>query len=315
MPFAVNQSSSVSELKGTLFLMAGAFMISFSAVFVKLVQVGPTTAGVYRTLFGGIILAGMALARRESWWQGWPAFGLTFLGGIFFTFDLTCWHRSVHLVGPGLSTILANFQVFFLAGVGILVLREKAGLRLLVAIPLAMAGLGFLMGLHRGIPSQAHQLGVFFGVLTAMAYASYILTLRKLHSLERRPSVLVNMAIASLTTAGLMAAETVFTGEGLAIPDGSSWAWLVTYGVLGQVLGWVFISRGLPSTPASRAGLVLLLQPTLSFIWDILFFKRPTDALELLGAVLAVAGIYLGTVRAARPLPGGQEHVITGNGK
>ena len=315
MPFAINHPYPISELKGTLFLMAGAFMISFSAVFVKLVQVGPTTAGVYRTLFGGIILAGMALARGEKWWRGWPAFGLTFLGGVFFAFDLSFWHRSVHLVGPGLSTILANFQVFFLAGVGILVLKEKAGLRLLVAIPLAMAGLGLLMGLHRGLPSQAHQMGVFLGVLTAMAYASYILSLRKLHSLKRRPSVLVNMAIVSLITAGLMAAETVFTGEELYIPDAASWTWLVTYGIFGQVLGWVFISRGLPSTPASRAGLVLLLQPTLSFIWDMLFFKRSTDAPELLGAVLAVAGIYLGTVRMGRPLPGGKGRVITGNDK
>ncbi|MCX6832762.1 MAG: hypothetical protein NT028_11655 [candidate division Zixibacteria bacterium] len=46
---------------------------------------------------------------------------------------------------------------------------------------------------------------------------------------------------------------------------------------------------------ASRVGLILLLQPTLAFVWDVLFFKRPTTELEGVGAVIALAAIYLGT--------------------
>jgi len=41
---------------GLIQLIAGATIISFSAVFVKLVHVGPTMAGFYRVLFGGLIL-------------------------------------------------------------------------------------------------------------------------------------------------------------------------------------------------------------------------------------------------------------------
>ena len=38
-------------------LFAGALMISFSPVFVKLTSVAPTTSGFYRVLFAGIVLA------------------------------------------------------------------------------------------------------------------------------------------------------------------------------------------------------------------------------------------------------------------
>jgi drug/metabolite transporter (DMT)-like permease len=62
------------------------------------------------------------------------------------------------------------------------------------------------------------------------------------------------------------------------------------------VVGWLLISRGIPHVEAGRAGLVLLLQPSLAFVWDILFFGRPTDALDVAGAVLAVGAVYLGTV-------------------
>jgi len=42
---------------------------------------------------------------------------------------------------------------------------------------------------------------------------------------------------------------------------------------------------------------VLLLQPTLAFTWDVLFFHRPTDVTDVVGAGLALAAIYLGTTR------------------
>jgi drug/metabolite transporter (DMT)-like permease len=44
---------------------------------------------------------------------------------------------------------------------------------------------------------------------------------------------------------------------------------------------------------------MLLLQPSLAFIWDVLFFHRPTDAVDVGGAALAVGAICLGTARRA----------------
>ena len=45
------------------------------------------------------------------------------------------------------------------------------------------------------------------------------------------------------------------------------------------------------------AGLALLLQPSLSFVWDVLFFARPVSTTEVVGAVIALLAIYVG----ARP--------------
>jgi hypothetical protein len=78
------------------------------------------------------------------------------------------------------------------------------------------------------------------------------------------------------------------TGESLAIPDGATAALLLAYGLTAQVAGWLLISHGLPHVEASRAGLVLLHQPSLAFGWDILFFARPTGGMDVVGAVLAL---------------------------
>ena len=80
----------------------------------------------------------------------------------------------------------------------------------------------------------------------------------------------------------------------MRIPDTQTWWVLIAYGILCQAAGWIIISRALRRVDASRAGLVLLLQPTLTFVWDVLFFQRPTTPVELVGATIALGAIYLG---------------------
>jgi drug/metabolite transporter (DMT)-like permease len=65
--------------------------------------------------------------------------------------------------------------------------------------------------------------------------------------------------------------------------------------VLSTTLGWSLISTALRHTPPTLASLVLLLQPALSFAWDVLIFGRPTSGQELLGIGLILAAIYLGS--------------------
>ena len=96
-------------------MLAGAAMISFAPVFVRLTSVPPTSSAFYRTLFGGVMLLAVLHYRGERLWSGAGAFLALFGAGLFFALDLWAWHRSIWFVGPGLATLLANFQVFCLA--------------------------------------------------------------------------------------------------------------------------------------------------------------------------------------------------------
>ena len=281
---------------GILQLTAGAAMISFSAVFVKLAHVGPTMAGFYRMLFGGLILTAVLWIRGERLWHGTRSILMAFACSIFFALDLSFWHRSIQYVGPGLATLLANFQVFFLAGFGIILLGEKPTRKLLISIPLALAGLYLIVGPNWRVLGANYKAGILFGLLAAVGYAAYILTLRKFQTGSRR-SALSTIALISLLTSLIMGLEALVQQERFSIPDLQSWAALVGYGLFPQVFGWVLISVGLLRVETSRVGLILLLQPTLAFVWDILFFARPTVPLEFLGAILTLVAIYFGMTR------------------
>jgi drug/metabolite transporter (DMT)-like permease len=285
-------------------IVLGSVLISFSAVFVKLSDAGPTAAGVYRNVFGALTLLLFVAVRRDRLWNGMRRLRWALVAGVLFAADIFFWHRSILYVGPGLATILGNFQVFFIAGVGILVFGERATWRFLVAVPLAVVGLLMLVGIHWGAFDAGYRRGIVFGLLTAVSYALYLLALRGARREVDRVSAVANLAVVTIVTAVLLAGASVATGESLRIPNTRTAVVLVSYGVLCQALGWIFISRTLHQVDASRASLILLLQPALTFVWDVLFFARPTTPLEAGGAMLAIASIYMGSMRFSRDAAG-----------
>jgi drug/metabolite transporter (DMT)-like permease len=282
---------------GVLPVLLGATMISFSPVFVKLAHVGPAAAGFYRMLFGGSILFFVGWIKGQHLSRSRSNFFLMVCCSIFFALDLTFWHRSIHYVGPGLATLLSNFQVFFLASYGLVVLRERFTWKLGVSIPLGMVGLYLIVGLNWETLPDAYQRGVLFGGIAALGYSAYLIALREVQKDLTSTSSIANLALISLLTAGLLGAETWLQGESFHIPDPVSWLALVSYGLVSQVLGWLLISRGMARMKAGQVGLVLLLQPTLAFVWDVLLFQRTTSLMEGIGALLALIAIYLGTLR------------------
>lgn len=288
---------TLSVRQGFILLVLGSVLISFSAVFVRIADVGPTVAGVYRNVFGALALYVLAALRRDTLWRGWTPLVFAFIAGAFFAGDLFCWHRSIHYIGPGLATILGNSQVFIMALVGLFVFGERATWQFLLSLPLVVLGLLMLVGADWNTLGSTYRLGVVFGGLTAVTYAGFLLTLRRAQRAPVRLSAGANLAVVTTFTAVLMVLMARAEGEPLRIPDQRSFVVLAAYGVLCQGLGWALISRAIRVVDASRVGLVLLLQPTLTFVWDILFFARPTTLVEGLGALLALGAIYLGSVR------------------
>ena len=281
-------------------LVLGAIMISFSAVFVKLVHVPPTVSGFYRVFFGGLILIGVMLFRRERFVLTPRAFLVLSLAALFFALDLFFWHRSILYVGPGVATLLANFQVFVLAAVGVLFLHERLTIPQWLAILLAMAGLVLLVGADwTHLPPLYHR-GVVLALISAVCYAGYLLALRSSRSSGANGSSYAAITVVSLVTAVMLAGSMEAESLSFAIPGWGDFGWLVLYGLVPQVLGWVMISNSMSKVGASQVGLVLLLQPACAFIWDGLFFGRHFSPSELAGAIITLVAIYLGTLKAAR---------------
>lgn len=278
------------------YVLLGAFLISFSSVFVNLADVGPTAAVFYRFLFATLTVGTFALVGGHALWKGVRPFVYALVAGIIFSFDLFFWHRCIHAVGPGLATILANFQVFSLAVIGVVFLRERLTWRLITALPLSIIGLMMIVGIDVGSLERGYLIGIGYGLLTAACYTALTLTLKKSQSIPNGLSAAANMAVVSAVGAVAAALEVHAVDEHFSVPNTFTWIMLIAYGAICSGIGWSVISRGLATLEASRAGLILILQPTLAFVWDIVFFARPTDIFDAIGACMTLLAIYLGAV-------------------
>ena len=276
-------------------VLMGAAVISFAPVFVRLVDVPPTTSAFYRTLFGGLMLVVYVRLKGGRLYSGWPAATALIMAGFFFALDLWLWHRSIWYVGPGLATLLASFQVFFVALAGILFLGERFRRILWVAIPMALAGLSLIVGFDWASLGQDYRVGLVFGLLTALAYAAYLLSLRSARLRGKETTPQGDLAVASMASAAMLFVVVIMEDVPMGIPTVADGALLVGYALVAQVIGWVLITGGLGRVPASIVALLLLLQPTLAFLWDVLFFSRPFGIQEAVGATVSMTAIYLGS--------------------
>ena len=214
---------------------------------------------------------------------------------MFFAFDLFVWHRSIHYIGPGLATVLGNFQVVFIAVISFLVFKEKVNWKFYISIFLALIGIFLLCGINWNGNTHNYKLGIVLGLVTAVFYTGYILTLNFSSKLKNKFSPSSNIFWVCISSGIVLGIISKFSGESFALISLKNLVVLLAYGIFCQCFGWIFISSSLSNIPVSIAGLILLMQPALSMAWDMIFFKRPTSIIDLIGFIISLGAIYLGS--------------------
>lgn len=278
------------------YLLSGAVLISFAPVLVRLLPLSSAVLGFYRMVFGLFTLLLISTLRRQSLWISRRSGLLALIAGFFFAVDILCWQSSITLIGPGLATLLANCQIFFVLLIGWLFLHESPSWQTLVAIPLAFTGLVLIIGpTWQGVTGQ--QVGVLLGGLAALSYALYLLVLRQAEKLQITVPGQTYSPVTLWSTLGslvILLPMALWDKQALLISSARIWFLLVLYGVLIQGLAWLLISTGLARIPVAQGSLILLIQTALALVWDVLFFARSLSIREALGALFTIGAIWLG---------------------
>jgi drug/metabolite transporter (DMT)-like permease len=276
----------------------GALTIAFSAIFVRLADVEPATAAVFRCVYALPPLA--LLAWMEQRRYGPRAAGqsrLAWLAGFFFAIDLVLWHHAIGHVGAGLGTVLGNTQVVVVPIAAWLFLGERPGGRVAVAVPLVLIGVVLISGIIGGQVAYGDNptLGVLFGVGTGFAYAGFLLVQRRANADHRRPAGPLFDATLSAAVFSLVIGLPL--GEVDLVPTWPAHGWLLLLAISVQVMGWLLISIGLPRLPAAITSVVLTVQPVGSVLLGIWLLAEAPSALQLVGVAFIIVGLLITTLR------------------
>jgi drug/metabolite transporter (DMT)-like permease len=274
--------------------------IAFSGIFYRYAEVSPSTATVFRCLYGLPILALVgwyehrrygALPSRAVW--------LAVLAGVFFAGDLLSWHHAVDAVGAGLATVLGNLQVLVVGLAAWVLFKERMSRPALIALPIVLAGVVLISGvIGSGAYGVNPPLGVSLGIVTAIAYAGYLLVIRNGSSDLRRPAGPVAIATASTAVCSILVGT--FLGELDPVPAWPSHFWLILVGITSQSIGYLIISISLPRLPAALTSIILLAQPVATVVLARLLLDEQPSIAQLVGVGLVVGGIAIATVPVGR---------------
>lgn len=293
--------------RALLELTLGGLMLSLSALAVAFANIGAGGAGFYRMLFAS------ALFYLSLKWRKVPlrlpsakATRLTALAGVFLAIDLILWHHSIYIVGPGIGSILTNCQVFFMTLLGLYLLKEKPSLNFVIAILLAFGGLYLLLAPE--MTSSLGTKGVIFGIASGLAYAICVYYLKAASNLpDGGGDKIAQMLNLSLWAGLVMLGYAVLRGESLAIVDGQTLLMLVIYGVMVQFVGWLMVNRSIGFISLGLAGLILLLEPVITYFVDVVFLHKPSSTVQIGGALLTVVAVYIGSLKPPQPARVAQE--------
>ena len=276
----------------------GALTIAFSSIFVRLADVSPATAALFRCVYA---LPPLLLL---AWWEqrryGPRAGGqsrLAWIAGAFFAADLVLWHHAIEQVGAGLATVLGNTQVVIVPIAAWMFLGERPGARVAASVPVVLIGVVLISGLLEGGTAYGRDplLGVLLGIGTGVAYAGFLLIQRGANRDHRLPAGPLFDATLSAAVFSLLIGLPL--GEIDLVPTWPAHGWLVLLALGVQVVGWLLISISLPRLPAAITSVVLTIQPVGSVLLGIWILAEAPSPFQLIGVLFILAGLLMTTLR------------------
>ena len=292
-----------TERLAILALLVGAVATAFAPILVRLSELGPSPTAFYRFLlampFYWVIAlplpGGNRRAPREKP-AGSRAYVLLAMAGAFLAGDMSAWHYSIHMTTVANASLLLNVTPVFVVLGGWLLFRTRVTGTFMLGLSAAMAGVVVLSGASLAL-SRTHLLGDLLGVVTAMFYAAYQLTVERL---RRRFSTITVMLYAVPVSAMVTLVVALFSDDTLVVMTPAGWAVLVALAAGPQVLGQGLIAWALAHLPASFVSVSLLVQPIVAASVAWFLFDERIGGQQALGAVTVLAGVVIarrGSVR------------------
>jgi drug/metabolite transporter (DMT)-like permease len=272
-------------------LLAGATCIALSPIWVRVADVGPTASAFWRVALAVPLLWALSAFFPSGGIHSGKKQNLLLLAaGLAFAGDLAFWHWSIQFTSVANSTLLANLASTFVTLAAWVLWRQRPAMTFLAGLAAALVGVGLLVRASLGLSARA-LLGDALGVITAMFYAWYLLSVKGVR--DRGIATLQLMAVTSTITAAILLPVALASGEGLLPAGLPGWLKLLGLAWISHSAGQGLIAYALAHLPAAFSSVGLLFQPVMAALFAWVLLGEALGALQIAGACVVLVGIYL----------------------
>lgn len=287
------------SVKAIASVVLGGALLSLSPFLVEMSEVNALTSTFYRLLIGAASLFVIGSYQNEEM-PDRSNLLLCLIAASAIALDLVVWNQSVLYIGPGISTVLANLEIVFLILIGCLVYQERLSPRFLLLCGWIFVGIGCLLYplLHQ--LDRRLVLGVLLGLGASFIYSIYLLVLKLMGAKNSNSTTGMLCVICFFAMLAVGASMLFIPSASFAIPHLKALLCLLASGTLCQTCGWILIVRGLKNVSLSITGLLMLVQPALTFLLDCFVLGRNNTWIQISGCLILLGTVYLVTLEEKR---------------
>jgi len=272
-------------------LFAGATCIALSPIWVRVSEVGPTASAFWRVFLAIPLLWILFFSSGGTEKKIIPPqWGTMLAAGVAFAGDLAFWHWSIQFTSVANSTLLANLASIFVTLAAWVLWQQRPSAMFVAGLAAALAGVGLLVRASLGFSPNA-LLGDGLGVVTAMFYAWYLLSVKGLR--DRGAATLQLMAVTTTLTAMILLPVALASGEALLPATATGWLKLLGLAWISHAAGQGLIAYALAHLPAGFSSVGLLFQPLMAALFAWVLLGESLSVLQAVGGLVVLAGIAL----------------------
>ena len=273
-------------------LITGAIAIAFSPIFVRFSDVDPIMTAFYRIFISlpfFLFFSSFNIIEKVKFPQFNNTYIVFLVSGIFFALDLICWHWSIKLTTVSKATFLSNLAPIVVIIFSLIFLKERFSKFFYLAALLSMVGMLMLLGESFKF-NKSQFIGDLLGVLTAVWYGSYIVTISQLRKKYNSTSI---MFLSGIVTAIILLIVSILFEQSLIPQSLFTITIIFLLGFICQFMGQSFITYSLAYLSASLSSLCLLIQPIAATVLAYFFFQEKLTTIQFFGSALILIGIYI----------------------
>jgi drug/metabolite transporter (DMT)-like permease len=263
-------------------------------IFVRYIDLTSSEIALLRGFIGSVFLLAMIIMTKQkvSWGNMKKNLPLLLLssfalgGNWIFLFEA---YKHTTIANAILSYYFAPVFVILMSPI---VLKERIPLKKAAYIGIAVIGMFLIVqgSSGNGSSDYNHLLGIFYGIIAAVFYASLMLMNKFIKSLKGLETTLMQLLLASLILTPYVFAT---SGVSLFRVNGLSVVCLLIVGVFHTGLAFYLFFSGMKGLKGQSMAALSYIDPVTALLTSFLVFGENMTVFQILGAVLLLGSTFM----------------------
>ena len=239
----------------------------------------------YRAASASIIIGAWFLYRKQalSWKRLQKDIGVMLVSGITLAINWLFMFEAFRHTSISLATVSYYFAPVLVTIVCPFLFHENLTGRQLICFLMSTIGLGLIVNIMDNTPDAADSLGIFYGLLAAVFYATFIILNKYIRSVGSMERSFWQFSIAAL----VMLPYTALTdGYHLAALDLIGWSSLAVICLVHTVIMHYAYFQALGQLTGQETAILGYIDPLVAVLISYFFFNETMTGSQILGALL-----------------------------